>query len=180
VRFRVFLRSRASSFCRSTLLLGFSSVVVAAASCDRSRRPRLLPTHSFARYRCRFSSAALHAGCRRVSIWCAFLTARTTPSKMLVRWTRVEHQSPHLRLHSSWPKREGSRSAMRDRIEQSWLNLGCEACTTRASLPLAENALIDATRLHDTTCIWDRSGNDRSTLEPEYGRFVLGSSIQRP
>ena len=62
--------------------------------------------------------------CRRVYIWCEFLAVRATPSKMLVRLTRVEHESPHLRLHSSWPKREGSRSAVSDRIEQRWLNLG--------------------------------------------------------
>ena len=111
--------------CRWTLLIGFSSVVVAAGSCDRSCRPRLLPTHSFARYRWRLSSAALHSGCRRVHIWCEFLAERATPSNGVVRLARAALQSPHLRLHSSWPKREGSRSAVTDRIEQRWLNLGC-------------------------------------------------------
>ena len=42
-----------------------------------------------------------------------------------VRSARAVRESPHLRLHSSWPKREGSRSAVTDRIEQRWLNLGC-------------------------------------------------------
>ena len=74
----------------------FSSVVVAAGSCDRSCRPRLLPTHSFARYRWRLSSAALHGRCRRVDIWCEFLAERTTPSKSTCGW--LESDSSH-RIH---------------------------------------------------------------------------------
>src|SRR5262249_39947519 len=53
--------SRPFRVCRSRALLrsgrchflGFVSVVVGAGSCDRSLPTRLLPTHSFARYRSR-------------------------------------------------------------------------------------------------------------------------------
>jgi hypothetical protein len=42
-------------------LFGFASVVVAAGSCNRSCQKRLLPTHSFAKYRSRLPGAALPA-----------------------------------------------------------------------------------------------------------------------
>ena len=41
-----------------------------------------------------------------------------------VRSARAGLQSPHLRMHSSWPNREGSRSAVANRIEQRWLKFG--------------------------------------------------------
>ena len=60
---------------------GFVSVVVATGSCDRSLPTRLLPTHSFARYRSRpiVSSSARLNTLQMPFIWCEFLTVRATP-----------------------------------------------------------------------------------------------------
>jgi hypothetical protein len=94
---------------------GFVSVVVATGSCNRSFQRRLLPTHSFARYRSRESRVVLPDKLTRADADVS--SANSSPQGPLHPERRAAgfgHRWPqpsHPRSATSWPQREGSQVA---------------------------------------------------------------------
>src|SRR5262249_57379222 len=105
------------AFCAVAVVsfLAFVSVVVATGSCNRSFQRRLLPTHSFARYRSRETRAALPGnGPGQMRTYLVRIPHRqdhSIQSNVLLASTLAGPKPPHPRSDSRWPKREASQVA---------------------------------------------------------------------
>ncbi len=96
-------------------LSGIVSVVVATGSCNRSFPARLLPTHSFARYRSRGAvSSSAGSSVRQTRNYLVRIPpckGHSIQSVVRLAFPPCGWKPPHPGPDSSWPPREGSQVA---------------------------------------------------------------------